>query len=805
MSVEPLRCIPWPVVDPSNPDALVTREWLVTNGLGGYASGTVAGVITRRYHGLLISALPGPLGRTVMLSHIAEQIRYRDGRRIEIGGREHAGDAPDAHGTGFLTEFRLESGLPLWRYEANGLVIHKRVFMPHMQNTVYLMYELVSGADAIELGLRPSVNFRAQEAPVSEPLAEAYEFHAAGSRYEIQLAGHFPPLRMRLCADDATFTIKGKKLANVLYPVEESRGYQARGDLWSPGYFRLLLHKGERATLVASTDGWETMTVLEPAGALDAELERRRRLIACAVPDARDGVPAELVLAADQFIITPAGRKEDAARARAAGDEVRTVIAGYHWFTDWGRDTMISLEGLTLATGRQMEAGWILRTFAHYIRDGLIPNMFPEGEKEGLYHTADATLWFFHALKRYLDYTDDRLTLSLLYPKLKDVIRCHVEGTRFNIHVDHDDGLLWQGAAGYQLTWMDAKVNGWVVTPRRGKAVEINALWYNALRLMAGWANDLDDPASTEFGGRAAQAERSFNERFWFDAGGYLYDVVDTEDGGPGSVDSKCRPNQILAISLPHAVLSGDRWEPVMQVVRDRLLTPVGLRSLAPDDPDFKFRYYGDLPTRDAAYHQGTVWAWLAGPFIDAWLKVYPDDMDGAREALGGFVAQLDDACIGSISEIYDADAPFTPRGCIAQAWSVAEVLRVWVKLVSRRASTGAKHVGRSRLTGISVAIPTEEECGMAKDDLDRAQRGILGDINPAPETRERIGSDEEAGEENPEASMVGGSQHDRTQHSGSRDVTEGVTGGLGTETGGSSNYRTGTGATGGDIGNRPE
>jgi predicted glycogen debranching enzyme len=384
------------------------------------------------------------------------------------------------------------------------------------------------------------------------------------------------------------------------------------------------------------------------------------------------------VLGADQFLLTPAGRVEDAARAFAAGDEVRTVIAGYHWFTDWGRDTMISLEGLTLVTGRQTEAGYILRTFAHYIRDGLIPNLFPEGQKEGLYHTADATLWFFHAIARYLDATDDRQTLRILLPKLQDIIRHHLRGTHFAIGVDPADGLLRQGAPGYQLTWMDAKVGDWVVTPRRGKAVEINALWYNALRLLEGWLREVGQvqPAA-EVAGHAERARASFNRRFWYEAGGYLYDVVDTEGGGD---DPSCRPNQVFAISLPHPVLDREHWQPVLHVVEEKLLTPVGLRSLSPDHPDFKRRYFGDLRSRDAAYHQGTVWPWLIGAFIDAWLKVHPGDPSAARPFLRALTDHLHEACIGSVSEIFDAEEPFVPRGCVAQAWSVAEVLRCWVK-----------------------------------------------------------------------------------------------------------------------------
>jgi len=695
-----IRRIAWPpVADPErDPEAPVTREWLVTNGLGGYASGTVAGVITRRYHGVLISALPAPLGRIVMLSHVAEQLRWPDGRRQELGNHERARDARSVVGPGYLVEFRLESGLPVWRYDVDGVILEKRLFLTYRQNTVHIRYELVDGSDQVEIALRPSVNFRAQELPVSEPLAWPYEFRAVGERAEICLPDSpLPPLRLMVCCDAVTFTLKDKRTENVLYPVEESRGYQASGVLWSPGYYKLTLSRGAPATFMASTEPFEIMTVVQGEYALGAERERRHRLIARADLAADDSVARELVLAADQFVIIPAGRLEEAARAHASGDEVRTVIAGYHWFTDWGRDTMISLEGLTLATGRHVEAGYILRTFAHYVRDGLIPNMFPEREKEGLYHTADATLWFFHALSRYLDRGHDRLLLPAIFPVLKEIVAAHVRGTRFGISVDAADGLLKQGASGYQLTWMDAKVDDWVVTPRRGKAVEINALWYNALRLMERWATELGD-ATGEYTSMAERARDSFNARFWNAAGQYLFDVVDTEEGesgssggpgslgSPGSNDAKCRPNQILAVALPHPVLTREHWEPVMRTVRDRLLTPVGLRSLAPGDPDFKTRYYGNLRTRDAAYHQGTVWAWLAGPFVDAWLKVFPDDLQTAASAISGFVAHLDDGCIGSISEIFDADAPYTPRGCISQAWSVAEVLRVRVLLAARGA-----------------------------------------------------------------------------------------------------------------------
>jgi predicted glycogen debranching enzyme len=338
---------------------------------------------------------------------------------------------------------------------------------------------------------------------------------------------------------------------------------------------------------------------------------------------------------------------------------------------------MISLEGLTLATGRVSEALWILRTFAQYIRAGLIPNMFPEGQQAGLYHTADATMWFFHALSRYLALSGDRVTLRLLLPKLIDIVDYHVRGTEFNIRVDPSDGLLAQGAEGYQLTWMDAKVGDWVVTPRRGKAVEINALWYNALRVLERWVREEQgEQAAARFGELAERAQESFNRRFWNEQTGFLYDVLDGEEGD----DPACRPNQLLAISLDHPILDPSRWQQVVEVCKERLLTPVGLRSLSPDNKDFKAKYFGDLRSRDAAYHQGTVWSWLIGPFVDAWLRVYPDRREEAHGFLLGFKPHLSEACVGSISEIFDAEFPYTPRGCVAQAWGVAEVLRSWVK-----------------------------------------------------------------------------------------------------------------------------
>ncbi len=371
------------------------REWLVTNGLGGYASGTVAGVVTRRYHGLLVAALPAPLGRYVMLNHLLERVRLPDRRVTWLGDADEVAGPNAADRQGHLVEFRLELGLPVWLYELGPFAIEKRVLMPHGQNTVHVSYRLIAGPgeDKLRLSLRPSVHFRSYEASVSQSPSPTYTLRSTGGRHELHGDPDLPPLRMMLLGSRGALTIDERGHTAVPYEMERARGYDSVGSLWSPGYFRADLAAGEAVTLVASTDPWESILAFDADQAPLAELDRRRRLLGLSGCGDRGGLEAELVLAADHFIITPAGRAEEAARARAAGEDVRTIIAGYHWFTDWGRDTMISLEGLTVSTRRFRDAACILRTFAHYVRDGLIPNMFPDGSREGLYHTADATLW----------------------------------------------------------------------------------------------------------------------------------------------------------------------------------------------------------------------------------------------------------------------------------------------------------------------------------------------------------------------------------------------------------------------------
>ncbi len=652
-------------------DAWLSKEWLVTNGLGGYASGTLLGAPTRRYHGMFVPDLPSPWGRTVMIPRLDEEAIV-DGESFLLSGVEFEdgrlqGDLPRV-----LSEFTREWQTPVWRCALNGRRLEKRVIMPYGHNSVYVEYHLTEG-DSLRLHIRPFVTFRMLDAQLHEARRPPFPLTVLDGRYEMHLCEGAPSLKMCLRPHCGVFVADSLLSPGVSYRIDRDRGSEHIEDLASPGYFTVELTSDRPIAFVASTESWELLE-FNPEAIFEAEAQRLNKLLSELQDRGREDIEGWLTLAADQFIVYPGSRLEEQALARASGDEARTVIAGYHWFTDWGRDTMISLEGLTLCTGRYQEARWILRTFANYVQDGLLPNLFPEGQRKALYHTVDATLWYFHALDRYYCVTGDRETLMALQPTLKSVIEHHMKGTHFGIGVDPQDGLLRAGAEGYQLTWMDAKVEGWVVTPRRGKPVEIQALWYNALRCMVQWGEMAGEPTN-QWADMAAQAQHSFNQRFWHQAGGYLFDVVDGEQGD----DASFRPNQILAIALQHPILEEQRWRAVVDAVADKLVTPVGLRSLSRDHRDYKPMYFGDLRARDAAYHQGTVWAWLIGPFIDAWLKVYKD-ASKARSMLDGFRAHLFEDGIGTVSEIFDAEPPYHPRGCIAQAWSVAEVLRAYRK-----------------------------------------------------------------------------------------------------------------------------
>jgi predicted glycogen debranching enzyme len=664
----------WPrrtLTFPDTPSGAIdpTLEWLVTNGLGGFASGPVSGGLTRRYHGMLVAAQPPPLGRMVFVSALRTWLCLGDARVLidheDLGALAAVDGRP-------LHEFGLDGGLPRWRYEVGSVIVEKRVVMPHRRNTTCVIFKLLAADQPVRIECEPVLNVRPLESPLVEGSVPPLSAEVSADGVTVVVDNHLPRLRFFAQAGSVEWEVSARDATRVEFAEEVARGYHHVSELYASCRARLTFADGTAAMLLTTeADHQADVPVQEWL-----EQERQRRLTLLALPDTvADDFEAELTLAADQFVIAPVGHAPAASAVRTTGAYSRSVIAGYHWFTDWGRDTMISLDGLTLVSGRHAEAAEILRMFAGHVVDGLIPNLFPEGHRTGLYHTADATLWFFEAIHRYTERTRDQSVLADLLPTLVEILRCHRRGTLFGIGVDATDQLLVQGEPGYALTWMDAKMDGWVVTPRRGKAVEINALWYNALQLMAGWHEARGDQAEAAARRHEASLMRaSFNARFWNPDTGHLFDVVDGEGGN----DPACRPNQLFSMSLSHPVLDEERWPAVVSVVREKLLTPLGLRTLAPDEPGYQSQYTGALRSRDGAYHQGTVWPWLIGAYVDALLKVAPGDVAAGRAVLAQFPAHLSQAGVGSISEICDADGPHRPRGCIAQAWSVAEVLRAW-------------------------------------------------------------------------------------------------------------------------------
>jgi predicted glycogen debranching enzyme len=646
-------------------------EWLVTNGLGGYAFGCVDGVPRRRFHGLLVAALPAPDGRTMFLHALDERV-VADGRALPLHGGRDGGEP------GLPASFALVAGLPVWTFALpDGRRVERTLVMPHDDNTVHVRYRLFGDGSRIRLELRPWLDVRPHEGALAPHQTRRYTVAALGDgRVEAGAEGAAAPLRFAAVGDGASFTHQPIDRHDVPYPVERDRGYDWHGSAHSPGIAALWLEGGRPAYFTATCETWAHVEALPPEAAWEAELHRRDRLLANSDPALQELETFLLPLAADQFLMRPASRVDDEVRAHAAGAESRSVIAGYPWFTDWGRDTMIALEGLALVTGRAAEARDILRSFALHVQDGLIPNLFPEGGRHGLYHTVDATLWFFHAVDRYDRVTGDHSLVDELLPALQDIVAHHQRGTRFGIHVD-GDGLLTQGSPDLPLTWMDARMDGWVVTPRRGKPVEVNALWHNALWLLHGWlARAARGVVAEDLAHEARRCAAAFNARFWNDRGGCLYDVVDGESGD----DDALRPNQLLAVAVRHPPLDPARWAAVVEIVARELLTPLGLRTLSRHHPEYRRQYAGPLRDRDGAYHQGTVWPWLIGPFADAWIKVHPGDAAGVRALLTPLLEHLlGGGCLGSVSEIFDPEPPYRERGCVAQAWSVAELARLLV------------------------------------------------------------------------------------------------------------------------------
>jgi predicted glycogen debranching enzyme len=640
--------------------AALRREWLETNGLGGFASSTIIGLNTRRYHGLLVAATKPPVVRLVLLSKLEETL-FVDGEAFELSANRYPG-VVHPQGFRYLKQFRLDP-FPVFAYEIEGIEIEKSVFMVYGDSSTVIHYELKKvdrgeSPKSISLELRPLIAFRDYHSTTHAN--DAIDSAVAESAGLATVTPYHDLPSLHMAHNAIELRRIGDWYRNFEYDVERERGLEFSEDLFNPLVLRFDLRQSGQASVIAST---EPRDVAQVAEYRQAAIKRHCNAVLSSPIE--EEFAQKLAVAADQYIVS-------------RGDQ-KTVIAGYHWFSDWGRDTMIALPGLTLPTGKHDVARSILRTFARNVDQGMLPNRFPEAGETPEYNTVDATLWFFEAARAFLAYTGDlEFVGKELYPVFADIISWHVRGTRYGIKVD-PSGLLSSGEPGVQLTWMDAKVGDWVVTPRRGKPVEIQALWYNALCIMEDLSRRLgDDAAQKQYRGMATVASLAFNRLFWNEKDACLYDVVDG-----GTPDPSIRPNQIFAVSLPYSMLAPEHARKVVEKVREQLLTPYGLRSLAPSDPQYRGHYSDGPAKRDGAYHQGTVWPWLIGPFITAYVKVNGSSLAAraqAAEWLRPMEAHLSDAGLGHISEIMEGDSPHRPCGCIAQAWSVSEVLRAYVE-----------------------------------------------------------------------------------------------------------------------------
>jgi glycogen debranching enzyme len=679
-----------------NVQAGLDREWVVTNGLGGYASGSIAGATTRSYHGLLVAALIPPVERDVLVTKIDETVELPDKSVLKLGVNEYRDSTIDPQGYNYLDTLSLEADVPCFRYQLNeNITLEKRVWMEYGQNTTYVQYALSAASPhavndgPLTLTFTPFCVYRSHHATTHGDANWHFLVENQGNRCRIRAYDEAPAYVLVL-GPSAQFTSTGNWFWGVKHRRDTERGLPDVEDVYQPGTFRIPMMPGERMTIVLSAEPQlqaEFGSAQHEAAVEQAwtrHQQRVQQILAKAnhtkfpLPQ-RDPVLARLALAADQFIVArPANTRDsqsDSGQEQHSSD-LKTIIAGYPWFADWGRDSMISLPGLLLSTGRYNEARGLLKAFASYTHGGLIPNRFPDSGEAPEYNTIDATLWMFHALDRYLKATEDWSLLNELFLTLSSIIDWHVEGTIYSIGVDPADGLLRGGTTGVQLTWMDAKVGDWVVTPRHGKPVEVNALWYYALSCMETWTARYSLDAN-KFSQLRSKVEENFTRRFWNEEGGYLYDVVDVE-GVAGQNDASLRPNQLFAASLTPSLLSENQMRSILQKVTEPLLTPLGLRSLSPDDPSYCKHYNGNQQQRDGAYHRGTIWQWLIGPYVDVHLLIYKDRA-AIRTLLQPLVQHLWDACLGTISEIAEPEPPFTQVGCYAQAWSVAEMLRCWL------------------------------------------------------------------------------------------------------------------------------
>lgn len=627
-------------------------EWLETNGLGGWSSSSIIGAHTRRYHGLFVAATNPPAERTVLLSKLDETIVV-GGNRTELGCNLYNGDVISPNGHHCLESFTKEL-FPQWVYKADGIQLKKTIAMIHGENTVVVIYDVLKASSSFTLELLPLMAGRFYHSLQHAGEQMHWDANFNNGIFHNQPDGN---LNVYINVPGSTYQHSPRWFNNFKYKVEEYRGLDCTEDLFNHGLLSTELKEGDAIGIIISTENPEGRDAQE----LFQREEKRKKDLLKGQPV--DETVQQLVLAADQFIVK-------------RGEALKTIIAGYHWFTDWGRDTMISLPGLTLSTGRFEDAKKIIAAFAKSVSLGMLPNRFKDNNEPPEYNNVDGTLWYFIAIKKYLEATGDKnFVLKEILPVLKDIIDWHYKGTRFNIHAT-EDGLLYSGEVGQQLTWMDARIGDWVVTPRMGKPVEIQALWYNALCIYSELLKlNKENKTAKEFFVKAEQTKQSFNQLFWFENGKYLYDVIDES----GKADSSLRPNQLFAISLPFALIDdGKKVKAILKAVEENLYTPVGLRTLPANDERYIKTYGGDQWHRDSSYHQGTVWSWLLGAYVDAIMKVKSTKAsEQAKKVITAFTYHLNEGCIGSVSEIFDADAPHHPRGCIAQAWGVAEVLRV--------------------------------------------------------------------------------------------------------------------------------
>ena len=652
----------------SNLTATESREWLITNGIGGYGAGTISGLLTRRYHGLLIAALNPPTQRTLMLTKLNETVAYNN-VNYDLYSDRFGDGTIFPKGYKHIEQFFLDGTTPVWQYRLADALLEKQIWMQQKENTTYIRYIFKEGSQPLKLSLNALVNYRDHH---GDTHANDWQMQIDSVDRGIKVEANRDAIAFYLLASsnssgEITWTPSHVWYRNFWLAIENYRGLACCEDHLLAGNCSVTLNPGESITIIASTKSHPNLDI---ESAWERQQAYERELLATAKKTQAKSTQhnpewiEQLVLAADGFIVD---------RPTDDFPEGKTIIAGYPWFTDWGRDTMISLPGLTLTIGRPEVARSILLTFAKYVDRGMLPNVFPDGGETPEYNTVDATLWYFEAIYSYYQHTKDKSLIEELFPVLRQITDNSRQGTRYNIHQDAD-GLIYAGETGVQLTWMDAKVDDWVVTPRIGKPVEINALWYNALIIMERLAQIAGQPQ--EYTELAASVREGF-QRFWSDRLGYCYDVLDTDNGN----DASLRPNQIFAVSLPAIdappLLNRQQQKSIVDTVAKELLTPYGLRSLAPEHPNYQGIYGGDRYQRDGQYHQGTTWGWLIGHFIQAHLKVYQQPQTTIT-FLNPMAEHLSTGCVGNISEIFDGDPPFIPRGCFAQAWSVAEVLRSW-------------------------------------------------------------------------------------------------------------------------------